>query len=228
MTDNKQKLDSIFIDLIREKNRNRLIVYAVSAGACVITISSLIFAYSVYKNETQTQYAVSQEGNVSKLEKVSVVAEAPEEALFHCQYMFNTYYSYSYTNIEKKREAGLWLIDNKDATKLEEKWKPWFNTVLGESLQQKTFTNLEDGTKEYYDYFKNSFKVKQLSEDVYIIESSSKLEVTNANFVNLYDLTIKSKMRRVSRSFPRNPHGFVFFDYSDELTLVKENIPIEN
>ena len=226
-TEQPSKIDTVFIDLIREKNRNRLIVYAVSALCGVVSISALLFAYSVYKNETQTQYAVSQEGNVSKLEKVSTVSEAPEEALFHCQYMFNTYYTYSYTNVEQKREAGLWLIDNKDGINLEEKWKPWFNTVLFENLQQKAFTNIEDGNKEYFDFFTKSFKIKKLSDQVFIIEAACKFEVTNANYINVYDLVIKSKLRRVNRSFPKNPHGFVFFDYSDELVLVKENVSIE-
>jgi hypothetical protein len=226
MTKKANPVNDIFYDLIRDKNRNRILVIGVAAVAAFITVSALIFAYIIYQDSTRTQYSVSKEGNVSKLEKVKVINEIPEEALFHSQYMFSTYYTFSYTNLQDKREAGLWLVDKKDGLKLEEKWKPWFSQVMKENLKQVAFVSMDQGNKEYFEFFKKSFKIKRISDDIFQVRVSAKVEVTNSNFLNVYVITIDAKVRRVDRDFPLNPHGFMFFDYKDELQLERENVPL--
>jgi hypothetical protein len=226
MTKKANPVNDIFYDLVRDKNRNRILVIAVAAIAAFITVSSLIFAYIIYQDSTSTQYSVSKEGNVSKMEKVKIINEIPEEALFHSQYMFSTYYTFSYTNLPDKREAGLWLVDKKDGLKLEEKWKPWFSQVMKENLKQVAFVSMDQGNKEYFEFFKKSFKIKRISDDIFQVRVSAKVEVTNSNFLNVYVITIDAKVRRVDRDFPLNPHGFMFFDYKDELQLERENVPL--
>jgi hypothetical protein len=216
----------VYLDLIREKNKNRNVVMSLAAAFVISLIAALFFAYSVYKNESGNQYAVSAEGNVSKLSRVKVITEVPSEALFHCSYMYNTFYTYSHSNLRSALDAGLRLLDLKDAKTLKTKWEPWFKRVGEENLTQKAYTSPEQGNEEYFQFFKSSFKIRQLSSNIFEIEVKAKVEVSNANFVNLYVITINSKLKRVDRDFPTNPHGFIFFDYKDQLQLEQENIPL--
>ncbi|HNP94274.1 MAG TPA: hypothetical protein PKJ63_01550 [Cyclobacteriaceae bacterium] len=227
MTNIPDKVTAVYIDLMREKSKNRTIVIGTVVLCSVISLFSLLFAYLVYRNETQTQYAVTADGNVSKLERVNAASELPQEAMFHCQYMFHTYYTFDFTNLNAKREAGLWLVDSRNGTALEEKWKPWFNNILSQNLQQKAYCSPEDGNDEYYEFFKDSFKFKRVSTDMYQVQASVKVVVSNKDVYNLYELTIFSNLKRVSRDFPRNPHGFVFYNYRDELVELKTGLPIK-
>lgn len=226
MTKIPDKVTAVYIDLMREKSKNRTIVIGTVVLCSVISLFSMLFAYLVYRNETQTQYAVTADGNVSKLERVDALTELPQEALFHCQYMFHTYYTFDFTNLKAKREAGLWLVDPENGTALEEKWKPWFNNILAQNLQQKAYCSLEDGNNEYYEFFKDSFKFKRLSANTYQLQASVIIAVNNNDFSNRYELTIFGNLKRVARDFPRNPHGFVFYNYRDELVELGKGIPI--
>ena len=205
---------SVWVDLVKEKNKARTASIVVAVSSSLIVCLGLIFSYSVYLDQTATQYAVDKSGNVSSLVKTKVITEVPEEAKFHCAYLFNTYFTYDFANMQDKREAGLWIIDEKDGRALEEKWARWYTDVSNQSLSQvATFDE-------------TTFAFREVRKGIYQLKASARLEVINANRMSVYTMEIESFIRRVERSFPRNPHGFVFFDFKDKLVLIEANIEI--
>ncbi|MDZ7664615.1 MAG: hypothetical protein U5K27_04695 [Desulfotignum sp.] len=122
----------------------------------------------------------------------------------------------------------MWLLDDKDAIKLEKKWKPWVNQVLSKNLIQEVYTSNAQGVEEYTKYFIDNFKIRKLTNEIFQIEASAMMRVINDNYYNLYTIHIKSKMRRVDRSFPKNPHGFMLYDFQDVLKEQESNIKISD
>jgi len=209
-----EEVQRVFADLIKDKNRNRNLVFGLTIGTTVIVLGAFTLVYFIYMDATQTMYSKDEWGNVGAFEKVKSVTELPEEAKLQAAYWFSTYYTFHFSNMEKKREAGLYLIDESDGFALEQKWKDWFEKVRMESLTQ---------TAELQE---NSVKIAQLKNEVYQIEAKALFSVINANFMNTYELQFTTKAKRVERTFPRNPHGFIFFDYTDKLTLVEQDITL--
>ncbi|MEQ8580062.1 MAG: hypothetical protein RIB01_15240 [Balneola sp.] len=205
----------LFVDIIKEKNRSRIIVLSVVGLCLAIILSSLIFAYVVYRESSNTAYAIGESGNVSTLEKVELITKTPDELKFQLTYLFSAYYTIDFTNTES-RESALRLFVNDDYIKLEKKWEPWFKNVREQSLSQEAV------------FVEESLKISQLNQSGHFqVFAQAILSVDNAGYQNIYVLSVNTKVKRVGRSFPLNPHGFIFYDYQDEIVLRDKNVPIQ-
>ena len=209
------KLDDIYIDLVRDKNRSRTITISLAAFALICIISAFAFAFMVHKDSLDNMYSVDKQGNVSSLERVNVITKVPDEMKFQLNYLFSTYYTYDFQDLKAKREAGLLILDEQDGFKLEEKWESWFADVQNQSLSQVA------------EFVPESIRLTKLSDTHFGVTAQAILSVDNAGYQNIYVLEIETKAKRVGRYFPTNPHGFVFYDYTDRLELKESNVSIE-
>lgn len=210
-----KETNDFFIDIIKEKNKSRIIVLSVVGLALVIVICSLLFAFSVYRDSTKNVYAIGKSGNVSSLEKVKLITSLPDELKFQFTYLFSTYYTVDFTSTES-RESALRLFVNKDYIALEDKWESWFKSLQDQSLSQEAVL------------IEESLKITPLFQDGhYEVSAQAILSVHNAGYQNIHLLTVSTKVKRVNRSFPLNPHGFIFYDYTDEVEEREKNVPIQ-
>lgn len=207
---------TIYFDLIKDKNRMRLFTLGVCALAGFVSLCALAFAYKVHNDSANNMYAVSQEGNVSKLEKVKVITQIPDEARFHIEYLMDTYYSYNFQNMERQRENALQIIDEIDGKALEKKWEKWHSNVRGESLDVRTTFEPE------------TFDIKLINEENFLVNATGLMKVTNGGVYSTYRLKIETKLLRVDRSFPWNPHGFICYNFKDGIEEIEKNIKVKN
>ncbi|MEM9298457.1 MAG: hypothetical protein AAGA64_08700 [Bacteroidota bacterium] len=206
---------SVYLDLLKEKNRSRNTVRIGAIGMASVVGMVLLYSFGLVKNASNVIYGISQEGTVYKMEKKEPALAVLEDATFHMDYWFSAYYTFDYSNMKDKRIQGLQLIDDEDGSNLEKKWTNWYSTIATQSLSQETTFNV------------GSLQFKQVSSKTYQMACTAKMELFNSGFKNVYELTVTSYMTRVERDYPHNPHGFTFFDYRDNLELKERNVNIK-
>lgn len=217
-----QQVRQVFVDLIRDKNRTRIMVYAISIFATIMVLAALSVVLIIYFDATETMYSIDKIGNVSEHKKVKASFELAHEVKLHSSYWFSTYYTFDHGNMPQKRHAAIPLIDEPDYIQLEQKWEDWFQSVTSEGLSQEAIL------------IEESVRYKPLGNEITLIQAKALFSVTNANFMNTYELQFTTKARRVARVFDgnpldgaeANPHGFRFYDYSDQLIPKERNIPL--
>jgi len=194
----------IYIDLVKDKNKSRVVVFATLGFATVIVLGTLLWAFSFYKETSENIYIVTGTGNTSTAEKISELQQIPDDIKFQLTYLLQTYYTISFDDMDSRNDV-LEIMNESDAIRLENKYKDYWEDFRSQSLTQKAV------------FVEESLKLKKISDTHYQAECKAVLSVTNAGYQSIYNLYIRTKLEKVKRQFPLNPNGFIFYQFEDKI-----------
>ena len=175
---------------------------------------TLIYAVFIFKTKMfleSNRVILDSDGSLRKYSFIDVRSANEIEAKNHILYFVNSFYDFDRWNVEDHINKALWISDNsvkelyKDFTK-----KGWYNEIIRQGIKQEA---LVDNEKIQID----------LSQEPYHCLLPVKINLRSGMNCESYLVTIEFYLKRVSQSFPTNPHGFMVTNFTQtEFELIKE------
>lgn len=204
-TQTNNPLPSLYSAL--KANRMITLVSLITAG--IISIFSLVFAYYAYNFSLNNIFFMKYDGEMIPAETRSRAELSHISIKRHLALWFSTYYTFDQNNVDKQREAGLWLISTEDGQRLESYYsQKYFPRVRTENIDQRaTLVN-------------SSVKING-NQEPYMFEAAAKVKIRSANSAewSYRILYVKGYIIETQEwNYPKNPNGMLIVNY-EELKL---------
>lgn len=189
---------------------NRIITLIALVFSSLAVLFSLGFAYYTYSYSINHVLFMNYDGKIIPTELIERKTVVDIEIKRHLDLWFDTYYTYDQNNLNRQREAGLWLINSEDGARLEEYYaSSWFPDVVQKNISQTAELIPESvviqGRGEPY-----SFQASALV----------KIRRENSSQYNSFRLDVTGQIIFVNPNYPLNPNGILILEYLEK-PLVK-------
>lgn len=199
------KVGEDFFTVLKKNNTTVLVVGFV---AILSVLCSLFFAFSVYKDSTNTIYSINEKGELIPLKKLDIQNADLIQAKANLELFVDQYYNLDAYSMKRKRERVLWLVGDQPTLIVKDRSnKGYFDEFLSIA-----------GLTQNAEILQQTLKITK--EAPYTAEFVVRIQRINGGVSEFYNSTIKLKMERVNRNFPYNPYGLLITQFSESLQKV--------
>ncbi len=203
----KNKSFNIYKDL--QQNNLKTIIWTVSAALTII--SCFVFTYKIYLYQLHQILVIDAKGSVLPIRweerKKNLTIEVQSHVALFCRY----YYSFDGLNQEYQHQKAGYLIFEEDKTRLDDFYQKRFQAIKKYQLVQKCLTD--------------SLKISVNGEqEPHTFSLLAQVEVIRGDTKDIYALKASGNIAYVSAHFPLNPHGFLIYNYAEQMTKLQSDI----
>lgn len=199
------KLGEDFYTVLK-KNNTTVWIIGLVAISCIL--GSLYFAFSVYKDSTNTIYSINEKGELIPLKKLDIQNAELIQAKANLEYFVEQYYNLDAYSMKKKRERVLWLVGDQPTKIIKDRSaKGYFDEFLSIA-----------GLTQNAELLQQTLKISK--EAPYNAEFVVRIQRVNGGISEFYNSSIKLRMERVNRNYPYNPYGLLITQFSENLQKV--------
>lgn len=213
MEENKKIGESLYTAL----KKNNAKVYSVSIVCLIISLSSLAFAFMVYKNSLSMIYGVNpKNGDMMPLSKIEGKEGERIQLKANISYFVDCYYSLNAFNMKAKREKVFWLVGEKPTTIIKDRAnKGYFDNFLTVAGLQQNAQILEQ-------------TLKISDTEPYQATFTVRITRTNSGVSEYYNNYVTMTLVKVNRNYPYNPYGYLITQFSENLQRVADTTTDED
>lgn len=192
-------------DIYKAIAKNRIITLALCVLCGILIVSFSIGAFAIYRYNMNHALLVNSEGDVLPLKWQNKAEIADISIKNHIKLTMERRFVYDYTNAqdEERQDLMLALFSRKEGKRILKSEGDWYKKVKNRNLIQKI--KILPETITY-----------QTSNQVTQYQGSCILTIYDRDNRVEYKLTVKGKINSITPNFPKNPHGYMNYNYSEK------------
>lgn len=205
-----------FTNVIENFNLIKYYIIGISAICISLIICFFYFSHKNHLYNMNHAFKINTSGELIPMEVVELRKEFSTEAKHHLKIFVDSFFGYDQNNYESQIEKALWLGDDsiKEAYERFKNVEGWYDKVVQNSIIQKILWR-EDP---------NEIEIKDIEkEEPWPFELKTLLEINLSGNKKFYDLLIRGNLIRVSRHYPKNPHGFLITHFTYRLKAQEQD-----